>query len=244
MGSREEVGEARALWACSAEGWIEGMARGEVNRVHLLDAPMLDLAGDVRGKTVLDVGCGEGRFCRMLADRGAWTIGLDPIQAFLFNGSAAGGAYVRAVGESIPIRSKSIDLVVSYLTLIDIPDFRAAISEIGRVLKPGGQVIVANLNSFATTRERAWYRNEQDEKLHVAVEDYYEERSLKLDWGKVCILNWHRPMEAYMQAFLAAGLVLQAFAEPRPTLEAVALHPSMLDEYRVPLFHVMRWGKP
>jgi hypothetical protein len=130
------------------------------------------------------------------------------------------------------------------LTLIDIPDFRVAITEFARVLRPGGKVIVANLNSFSTTRPVAWYRNEHGEKLHVAVVDYYDERAMQLDLGEISILNWHRPMQAYMEAFLNAGLILRAFSEPRPTLEAVALNPTMIDEYRVPLFHVMSWEKP
>ena len=66
-----EAQESRDLWASSSSAWIENVRKGDPNRTHLLDAPMLRLAGDVCGLTVLDVGCGEGRFCRMLSERGA-----------------------------------------------------------------------------------------------------------------------------------------------------------------------------
>ncbi|RYG33181.1 class I SAM-dependent methyltransferase [bacterium] len=239
------VREARESWVRSAPAWIETMGRGEANRVHLLDSPMLRLAGDVQGLRVLDVGCGEGRFCRMLSERGASTVGLDPTLPFVEQARELHpeGEYIQGIAESLPFEDASFDLAVTYLTLIDIPDFRTAIREMARVLKPGGSLIVANLQSFVTTRPTAWYRDESGKKLHVAVEEYYEERANRCEWAGVSILNWHRPMAAYMEAFLSTGLNLRAFEEPRPTLEAVAQYPAMRDEYRVPLFYVAAWER-
>jgi 2-polyprenyl-3-methyl-5-hydroxy-6-metoxy-1,4-benzoquinol methylase len=65
-------------WDQSADPWIRLMAKGDPNRVFLLDGAMLDLCGAVHGLDVIDVGCGEGRFCRMLAKRGAHMTGIDP----------------------------------------------------------------------------------------------------------------------------------------------------------------------
>ncbi len=147
-------------------------------------------------------------------------------------------------GEALPFSEASLDLVVSYLTLIDIPDFRAAISEMARVLRPGGRLLIANLQSFATTLPAPWQRDEFGQKTHFAVDDYFSEHANRAEWGGISILNWHRPLEAYMTAFLGAGLILRAFEEPRPAPEAVALHPSMRDEERVPLFYVLAWERP
>ncbi|RYG48776.1 class I SAM-dependent methyltransferase [bacterium] len=237
--------EAQASWVRSSEAWIRTIERGEVNRVHLLDQPMLRLAGDVSGRRVLDVGCGEGRFCRMLAERGAETVGIDPTLPFLNEARRLhpAGEYVEGFAESLPFGDASFDLAVSYLTLIDIPDFRAAIREMARVLRPGGRLLVANLQSFVTTRPVAWYRNDRGEKLHVAVEEYFTERANRCEWADISILNWHRPMGAYMEAFLAAGFRLRAFEEPQPTPEAVAEHPALKDESLVPLFYVAAWER-
>lgn len=59
-------------WRALAQSWIRESRTGtNANRRGLLDGPMLEARGDVRGLRVLDCGCGEGRFCRMLVDRGA-----------------------------------------------------------------------------------------------------------------------------------------------------------------------------
>ncbi len=239
------VSEAHESRVRSASAWIEGIERGDANRTHLLDAPMLRLAGDVANRRVLDVGCGEGRCCRMLAERGAETVGLDPVPAFVERARKAhsGGEYVEGQAEALPFHDAAFDLVVAYLTLIDIADHRAAIAEMARVLRPGGRLIVANLQSFITTRPDAWRRNERGEKTHVEVDDYFEERANRCEWGDISILNWHRPLQSYMAAFLGAGLVLRAFEEPHPTPEAIAQVPALRDQNRVPFFYVAAWEK-
>jgi SAM-dependent methyltransferase len=237
--------EALAKWERSAQAWIGAIRRGDVNRDRLLDAPMLALAGDVAGQDVLDMGCGEGRFCRFLQERGARTTGLDPTPTLLAEAQRLhpAGTYLDGSATNLPFPDASFDLVVSYLTLIDIEDYRAAIREMARVLRPGGRLLIANMNSFVTTRSNPWVRGADGAKLHLAVDNYFEERAEYPEWSGIAIVNWHRPFEAYLGALLATGLRLDAFQEPRPTPADVQQYPSMLDEYRVPLFHVMRWRK-
>jgi len=233
-------------WEKSAENWIRCVDRGDRNREFLLDQAMLDLVGEAKGIKALDVGCGEGRFCRILAKRGAQITGLEPTTHLIETARERdpAGSYIQGRGEELPFEDDSFDLVIAYLVLVDIPDFRSAIKEMARVVRSGGRILVANVNPFASTRATAWYRNENGEKLHVAVEDYYEEKAIPLKWSGIEIINYHRSLEAYMSAFLGEGLILRQYLEPRPTAEAVELSPEMLDEYRVPLFHVMLWARP
>lgn len=236
--------QAQEAWNRSAEGWIANVPN-DVNRHRLLDGPMLELAGSVEGARVLDVGCGEGRFCRMLSERGADVWGIDPTPRLIEVARQRHpvGSYALAAAEALPFLAGAFDLAVSYITLVDIVGYREAIGEMARVLRPGGALLIANVQSFASTRPRAWYQDGSGAKLHLAVEDYFDERPLLLEWGGMSLYNWHRPLEAYMSAFLESGLALRAFREPRPSEDAVRDHPSMQDEYRVPLFHIMLWEK-
>jgi ubiquinone/menaquinone biosynthesis C-methylase UbiE len=208
---------------------------------------MLSLIGDVAGKHVLDLGCGEGRFCRMLAARGASPIGLDVVRAMTLAAYSQGGKserYVQASGHVLPFANSTFDEVISYLTLIDITDFRAAINESARVLRPGGMLLVANLSSFITASD-GWQRDDEGHRLYRRVDRYLEEREQIYESGNgIRIRNWHRPLSAYMEAYLDAGLVLRRFLEPVPFDDSLKHDPLFEGDFRVPDFSVMLWQKP
>ncbi len=219
------------------------MQKGDPNRELLLDEVMLKLCGDVQGLDVLDVGCGEGRFCRMLGKRGAKVVGIDPTAELIAEARRLqpDATFHEAKAEHLPVAAASMDLLVSYLSLLDIPDYGEAIAEMKRVLKPGGRVIVANQNGFATASSKYWARDEHNNKLHWTMDNYLQERPVKAEWAGISVTNWHRPMSAYLQAFLASGFTLEHFNEPAPKPEVLAKHESMRSNQRVPLFCTMSW---
>lgn len=221
------------------------MEQGDPNRVLLLDEVMLGLCGDVSGLDVLDVGCGEGRFCRMLAARGAKTMGLDPTRALIAEARRRqpAGIFHEGVAEALPVAAASQDLVVSYVALVDIPDYRSAIREMARVLRPGGRIVMANLNGFNTATNLFWARDEMNNKLHWTMDNYMVERANRAEWAGVSIVNWHRPLSAYMREFLGVGLRLEHFDEPMPKPEVLKLNAAMSDFRRMPHFCTMVWRK-
>ena len=230
-------------WIESAEAWI-ALAPDHDSRTMLLDPIMLAEAGDVNHRRVLDLGCGEGRFSRLLSARGATAIGIDPIRRLVEAAVEAGGhseRYAQAAGESLPFTGESFDVVAAYLCLIDIPDFRAAIRESARVLRDGGRLIVANISNLASSSEDV-VRDEEGRFLHYAVDRYLEERSMTLEFAGLRIRNWHRPLSAYMDAYLDAGLTLRRFIEPLPD-ESLRGLPRFESWFRVPTFDVMVWEK-
>src|SRR6195952_4515957 len=132
-------------------------------REHVLDPVMLGRIGSGRFANALDVGCGEGRFCRMLTSAGVKVIGIDPTPQLLETARQRdpGGDYRFGRAERLEFDAASFDLVVSYLTLIDIADFRTAIREMCRVLKPAGSLLIANLTGFTSAcAAQGWVRDE------------------------------------------------------------------------------------
>jgi SAM-dependent methyltransferase len=77
---------------------------------------------------MLDVGCGEGRFCRMLGAEGIACTGVDPTRALIERARELdpGGAYFEASGDTLPAEDASFDLVTSYLSLLDMPEIQHA----------------------------------------------------------------------------------------------------------------------
>jgi SAM-dependent methyltransferase len=233
-------------WTDSAQAWITRVDTFDFARVVLLDEPMIRLCGDLRGKRVLDVGCGEGRYCRMLQEQGATTVGLDPTEPLLARAKERdpGGTYVKGSGEQLPFEDDFFDVVAFYLTLIDIPDYRKAIQEAARVLKPGGQMVIGNLAPHATTSPTGWVRDAQGNKLYFPIDNYCEEWGTEVAWAGIKVINYHRPLSDYMSAFLGGGLMLREYLEPVPTKEFVEKNPDFEYERRVPYVVAMLWEKP
>jgi len=130
-------------WEESAAAWIADLGEhGDFGRRYILDPVMLPRALAAQPARVLDVGCGEGRFCRMLRAHGVAAIGIDPTRNLLAAARQQDptGNYFEGEAASLPFDDSSFDLVVSYLSLIDIPDVVPAISEMVRVLLPGGRL--------------------------------------------------------------------------------------------------------
>ncbi|WP_282608943.1 class I SAM-dependent methyltransferase [Pelagibius sp. Alg239-R121] len=91
-------------------------------------------------RRALDADCEEGRFCRSLSAHGIETFGIEPTKALIETACQRDplGCYEVAQTKDLPLEADSFDLVVFYLTLIDIGDFPTAFAEMARVLEPGG----------------------------------------------------------------------------------------------------------
>ena len=233
-------------WDESADAWIADMGdAGDFGRRYVLDPVMLERARAASPTRALDVGCGEGRFCRMLDASGVAVTGLDPTQALIAAARHRDrrGHYLRGVAEALPFADGAFDLVVSYLSLIDIPDIDVAIPEMARVLAPGGTLLIANLTNFNTPcADRGWVTDEHGHRVHYPIDHYLDDRAIWVEWRGIRIVNHHRPMRRYMKALLACGLQLTWFDEPEPS---PATPPSRARAYRrVPWFFVMEWRKP
>ena len=248
------AGEAdlSAEWAAFAPEWIERMASaGDRAREGVLDDWMLDVVGDVSGRSVIDLGCGEGRFCRMLASRGARTLGVDLQPAFVEHArSLAGPSETYELGDLqslTGVAAETYDLAVSYISLVDVPDEVAAIREAFRVLVPGGRFVVCNLAPMATATqvEDPWVRRPDRSKVHYVLDDYADEgpRDIPFPSGHR-ITNHHRMLSTTLNGFLDAGFELRRLHEPLPDEAQLARVPDNEDLLRVPIFVIYDLRKP
>jgi len=85
----------------------------------------------------------------------------------------------------------------------------------------------------------AWLRDSDGRRAGYLIDHYFEEREVVQEWKGIRILNWHRPLAAYMQAFLAAGLQLTWFGEPVPE----PVDDKARNYRRLPWFVTMEWRK-
>jgi SAM-dependent methyltransferase len=102
---------------------------------------------DPAGKTIIDIGCGDGAIVRHLARRGAAAIGIEVSEGQLERARAQAGQgedYRVASGESLPCGDASAGAILFMKSFHHIPAaaMPAALAEAARVLEPGGQLIV------------------------------------------------------------------------------------------------------
>ena len=233
--------ELNREWIDLAPAWIREARQGlNPTRTGLLDMPMLQACGSVEGLRILDCGCGEGRFCRMLAEQdAAYVLGLDlcaPMVEAAHQLESGRDEYrVADVQDLGFLDAESFDLCVSYLNQCDLPDFVANNREVFRVLKPGGRFIVANLHPMRSA-VGGWHRTEEGEKLHVILDRYFEESKRRWRMMGADFTNFHRSLSTYVRGFVSAGFALVDMVEPTVTEQQLEEYPQLDDELRVPNF--------
>jgi len=236
-------------WRKLAPAWIKEAREGiNPTRTGLLDKPMLEACGDVRGLKILDCGCGEGRFCRMLVEQGAeYVLGLDLCNEMI---SAAQelrtqhDEYCLADVQDLSfLNNKTFNLAVSYLNQCDLPDFNANNKEVFRVLKSDAKFIIANLHPMRSAEGR-WHKSSNGEKLHVILDRYFEENERHWKMMGVEYTNFHRSLSTYMRSFLDNGFNITDIIEPTLTKDQLKIYPQLDDEVRVPNFIIYVLTKP
>jgi ubiquinone/menaquinone biosynthesis methyltransferase len=123
---------------------------------------LVRLAAPRRAMRALDLATGTGDIAFALRARGASVVGLDVTPRMIELAAAkANGASNPSflVGDMVrlPFRSASFDLVTTGYGLRNVPDLTAAIDEMARVLKPGGQALSLDFNRPSNSIVRAVY---------------------------------------------------------------------------------------
>jgi SAM-dependent methyltransferase len=236
-------------WMDLAPAWIREVREGtNLHRAGLLDKAMLEACGNVKGLRVVDCGCGEGRFCRLLTDRAAaYVLGLDlcglMIKAAEDMKSGRDEYRVADVQDLSFLDGATFDLAVSYLNQCDLPDFNANNREVFRILRSGARFIVANLHPMMSA-VGGWHRREDGTKLHVILDHYFEENERRLTMLGVELTNFHRSLSTYARGFLDAGFCITDISEPTVTEDQLKRYPRLDDELRVPNFIIYALRKP
>ena len=208
------------LWDQHAQWWIDGFTDGADPEYvqQIIPLALEELAGK---DVVLDVGCGDGQIARALAAIGATVLGIDPTQMHIdiANERAGGPTYQLGSATSLPVGDATQDAVVACLVFEHIDEVDAAIAEVARVLKPGGQFSFFLNHPLLQTPGSGWI----DDHIIDPPEQYWrigpylvEAESIEEVELGVHIRFIHRPLSRYINALIANGLYLERMLEPSP----------------------------
>lgn len=235
-------------WNNLGDAWIE-LAQTNDFRIFYLMPHTFRLLGDVKGKKVLDLGCGEGGYARELRKRGAEVTGIDCSQAAI--------AYAKAVEEQQQseddfsniqyflrnsndlngIGNNLFDLVLCSMMLMDVEDMTGTLREMNRVLKPNGQVLISILHPcFKPPVEHHWFH--EKDGIQVKIKNYFSPEVWEDRMGREgkSVLYRHRTLSEYVKAFVNTGFLITDLNEPFPTEEETKKSPRIEWLTRIPMY--------
>lgn len=228
--------ETRAAYDALAPVWSATTDDGPFNGA--LERPSLRslVPRPLSGRRILDAGCGTGAQAEWLLSEGAEVTGMDlsPRMVEEARRRCKGRAdfLVADLAEPVPLEPSSFDGVTCSLALHYLKDWSVPLESFARVLRPGGFLVVSLDHPFGPPLpgQRGGYFDTE------LVQDTWEK-------GGVCVTQrfWRRPLAAAVDAFAAAGFVLERVAEPQPSSAALQRFPDELDRIvGVPCFIVYR----
>lgn len=208
------------LWEANASWWQTSFTEGADAEYEEQILPMA--AVHLEGcRDVLDVGCGEGQVTRLAASLPASirVAGVDPTWAQLKVAGQRGGgvAYARAAATGLPFPAAAFDAVVACLVFEHIDDAGAAITEVGRVLKPGGRFLFFLNHPLLQAPNSGWIDDRILAEQYWRIGPYLvEDRSVEEVEKGVFIPFIHRPLSRYVNAMADADLFITRMEEPAP----------------------------
>lgn len=144
----------REMWGVRATDWAEV----QEDTVLPLYKEVLAKTGIGGGKSVLDVGCGSGRFCQMAAERGARVSGFDATPALLniAKGRVPSGNFLDGDMESLPYPEDSFHVVTGFNSFQYASNPANALRQAGRVARKGSIVVMAVWGKAADCQAAAY----------------------------------------------------------------------------------------
>lgn len=244
----------RRSWNVMADAYDAAAGTpGDFYRTQVIGPALLDACGEVRGLRILDLGCGQGYFSRLLARAGAKVVGVDISERMIEHARRREGKeplgidYVVLDAADIAARwpPESFDMVVSCIAFQDMPEPERVLDGIRSVSKSGGRVALLVVHPVQTAGYREWEKDARGRKVALRLDRYFDSGrrigTWKIDlptgdrrWFQ--FPTWGRTLEEWSGLFDAAGYAITQLVEPRPTRPQVEQVPDLDDCYRVPYF--------
>jgi ubiquinone/menaquinone biosynthesis C-methylase UbiE len=256
-------GDRLALeWNTAGESWADFVREGKDHyREEMNNPAFFKLIGNVRGKRVLDLACGEGYNTRILARKGARVVGVDFSRKLIELAKQKdmvdrlGIDYcVSDAGDLRTLSSDWFDVVTCSMALMDIEDYEDAVREVARVLKKSGRFVfsithpcfewgstMANGQSLGEWKYEAGTENTPERKaLHLEVKRYFGIVRCTTSWTMKRLVapfkttSFHRTLTDYFQVLYKNGLLVQRLVEPRPTNVGAQKYPGLRKHKKIP----------
>lgn len=199
---------------------LVGAAGSEYHR-HVVLPGTMRLLNPQPGQALLDVACGQGVLCRLLAERGAKATGVDAARDLIAAAKEKGNGDFR-VGDARDLSflpADAFDGAACVLAIQNIHPIRPVFESVSRCLKPGGRFVVVMMHpAFRGHKESHWGWDEAQKVQYRRVDRYLVPRKSPIvahPGRKESEYTWsfHKPIELYVKAARQSGLLIDALEE-------------------------------
>lgn len=204
-----------------------------------LEKPIFDeLAGDLAGLRILDLGCGSGGFGLEALERGCQSyVGIDGsenmVQAAKKKLAGSQGTILRAPIETWDYPSRQFDLVTSRLALHYIAAIEQVFANVYQALTEGGRFVFSVEHPVITSCDRGWQA--KGPRQDWIVDDYFKTGPRQTHWMGGEVIKYHRTVEDYFVALQSAGFRIDALRESRPQRARFREEATYERRMRIPL---------
>jgi cyclopropane fatty-acyl-phospholipid synthase-like methyltransferase len=182
---------------------------------------MLSLLPDLKGLSILDLGCGAGELCRRMVDLGAKeVIGVDISRNMLElarKDVTSGVTFQNKAMEDLEFSPETFDLVVSSLAFHYVADLRDMFEKIYLWLKPAGLLLFSIEHPISTSSQgihHGWIKDSSGHKLYWPVDCYGQEGIRESHWFIEGVIKYHRTISTIINTLINSGFTIKAMVEP------------------------------
>ncbi|MBQ8439982.1 MAG: class I SAM-dependent methyltransferase [Clostridia bacterium] len=223
----------------------------EGNANDLFEIPaLLSMMPDLKGKRVLDLGCGYGEHCKLFVDRGAKRVlGIDISQKMLEIAEAENSdlkiEYRNMPMENVSSISEAFDVAVSSLALHYVEDFAGVVKSVYHLLDQGGIFLFSQEHPLVTCHSRGsrWTKDENGKKLHLNLSDYGVSGERTTTWFVDDLKIYHRTFSEIINTLTEVGFSIEKMIEPLPSKELLEQYPEHKDLFHKPDFLLLKVRK-
>lgn len=220
-----------AAWDAIATEYAQWVRGGDIPgkaSTTIVTENVLEIAGDVQGKDILDLGCGEGYLSRELLRQGANIWGIDAAPRMINMAREAdiehSARYV--VGDitvELPYDKDRFDLIISNMVFMDIENVAEAIKQATRVLKTHSKLIFSVVHPCFFHALGEWIDMDTPHpalrfKTRYTKQIAYRKRLPGLT-SDVFVNHYNRPIQDYVRLLVENGLYISDFRETSFTRE-------------------------
>ncbi|WP_077706985.1 class I SAM-dependent methyltransferase [Virgibacillus dokdonensis] len=250
---KKNIGAEEAInrWDSFAKSYAENHSeQGDLHKEVFLNPTLFSLLGPVNNKKILDAGCGEGYFSRLLAKSKAKVTAVDYSTKMLELAKHRTPVelpieYHHGNCEDLHfLTNASFDIIVLNMVMQDLANIEKAFHEMYCLLVDGGTFIFSILHPCFVTPASVWDKDHRGNKLHWDVDQYFYEGVYKQRLGvDEKVLLFHRTLTTYMNTLLGIGFELEKIIEPKPSQEMLKKYPSFEENFRCADFIVFKLKK-